>query len=52
MYVNKQIDKKYINGILNVKCKESRVLTSRPRSGIIKYVCMCMCMCMCMCVYV
>ena len=33
-------------------CKESKVLTSRPRSGIIKYtyVCVCVCVHVCACV--
>ena len=31
-------------------CKESKVLTSRPRSGIIKYICVCVCVHVCVCV--
>ena len=37
--------------MLNKKCncKESKVLTSGPRSGIIKYTYVCVCACVCMC---
>ena len=35
--------------MLHEKCKESKVLTSRPRSGIIKYTYVCVCACVCVC---
>ena len=36
--------------MLYEKCKQSKVLTSRPRSGIIKYISVCVHVCVCVCV--
>ena len=33
--------------MLNEKCKEGKVLTSRPRSGIVKYIYVYVCVCEC-----